>query len=65
MLSLTIKGFLIGKTDFVNMEHVFKKRQKELKKLFGKYYAGVPSHDTFSRIMRIIPEEEKRYALFD
>lgn len=65
LLSLIVIGFLIGKTDFVNMEHVFRKRQKGLKKIFGKYYAGVPSHDTFSRIMRIIPEEEMRYALFD
>lgn len=65
LLSLIVIGFLIGKTDFVNMEHVFRKRQKGLKKIFGKYYAGVPSHDTFSRIMRMIPEEEMRYALFD
>lgn len=65
ILVLIVIGFLIGKTDFVNMEHVFKMRKKQLKKTLGKDYCGIPSHDTFSRTMRMIDEQEMRYALFD
>lgn len=65
ILTLIIIGYLIGKTDFVNMEHVFKLRKKELKKILGKQYMGIPSHDTFSRVMRLIDEKEMRYALLD
>lgn len=51
ILTLNIIGYLMGKTDFVNMEHVFKLRKKELKKILGKQHMGIPSHDTFSRVM--------------
>lgn len=65
ILTLIIIGFLIGKTDFVNMEHVFKLRQNEIKSIFGKKYRGIPSHDTFSRVMRLIEENEMTYAILD
>ncbi|MEG0470250.1 MAG: ISAs1 family transposase [Longicatena sp.] len=57
-------GYLMGKTDFVNMEHVLKLRQDDLRSVI-KPFLGIPSHDTFSRIVRITDEKEVRYALLD
>lgn len=64
VLLLIVIGYLMGKTDFVNMEHILKLRQKELSKVMENF-KGIPSHDTFSRVMRMTDEKEVSYALLD
>lgn len=64
VLSLIIIGFLWGKNDFVNIEHCLKNKKKDLKKIMDITY-GIPSHDTMSRLMRIIKEKEMIYAIMD
>ncbi|MEJ8737495.1 ISAs1 family transposase [Erysipelotrichaceae bacterium HCN-30851] len=62
ILLLTIIGFLIGKTDFTNMVHCLKKQENELKK-YMDLENGIPSHDTFSRIMRKLDNMQMIYAI--
>lgn len=64
ILFLAIVGFLIGKNDFTNMVHCLKKQENELKKNID-LENGIPSHDTFSRIMRIIDNMQMIYAICD
>lgn len=64
ILILIIIGFLMGKNDFVNIEHVLKMKQSELKAMIPGF-KGIPSHDTFSRVTRNIKANEINYALFD
>lgn len=64
ILFLAIVGFLIGKNDFTNMVHCLKKQENELKKYID-LENGIPSHDTFSRIMRIIDNMQMIYAICD
>ena len=64
ILMLAIVGFLMGKTDFTNMVHCLKLQEKELKKhMILKN--GIPSHDTFSRVMRKLNSNELIYAICD
>ncbi|MDO4834478.1 MAG: ISAs1 family transposase, partial [Bacillota bacterium] len=46
-------GALIGYEDFTNMSYYLKKREAELTERFG-LSNGIPSHDTFSAVFRII-----------
>lgn len=64
ILFLAIVGFLIGKNDFANMVHCLKKQENKLKKYID-LENGIPSHDTFSRIMRIIDNMQMIYAICD
>lgn len=64
ILFLAIVGLLIGKNDFANMAHCLKKQENELKKYID-LENGIPSHDTFSRIMRIIDNMQMIYAICD
>ena len=53
VIVLAIYGILCGYTDFSNMAYFFKKKEKELTDEFG-LINGIPSHDTFSLVFRII-----------
>lgn len=64
ILMLTIIGFLMGKTDFVNMVHCFKLQENHLKQRMT-LKNGIPSHDTFSRIMRTIDDDDLIFAITD
>lgn len=64
ILVLIVIGFLIGKTDFVNMAHCLEKERDSLKE-FLVLKNGIPSHDTFSRIMRIIEPQSLMYHVCD
>lgn len=53
VIILAIYGVLIGFVDFANMSYYLKKREKELKE--GLDLAeGVPSHDVFSDVFRLL-----------
>ncbi len=62
ILILALYGVLIGFSDFTNMSYYLKKREAELSKEFG-LSEGVPSHDVFSDIFRVI-DIEKFMQLF-
>lgn len=62
VIVLTIYGVLCGYTDFSNMAYYLKKREKELTDVFG-LLNGIPSHDTFSAVFRVI-DPEKFMELF-
>ena len=53
ILILAIYGVLIGFEDFTNMAYYFKKREDELVKEL-ELSAGIPSHDVFSDVFRVI-----------
>lgn len=53
VLMLALYGVLIGFEDFTNMSYYLKKRETELIRLLG-LRSGVPSHDTFSAVFRVI-----------
>lgn len=55
-------GVLSGFSDFTNMSYYLKKREAELSVEFG-LSEGVPSHDVFSDVFRVI-DIEKFMALF-
>jgi len=57
-------GFLLGKNDFANMAHCLKKEFTNLQK-FIPLKNGIPSHDTFSRVMRIVDPEELIFSICD
>ncbi len=63
-LCLIVIGFLFGKNDFTNIEHVLKLNEKKLKRYFA-LENGIPSHDTMNRIMHIIDEDEMIFAVCD
>lgn len=50
---LALYGVLIGFEDFTNMSYYLKKREAELTKALG-LAAGVPSHDVFSDVFRVL-----------
>ena len=53
VIMLAIYGVLCGFTDFTNMAYYLKKREPELiEKL--ELEAGVPSHDVFSDVFRVL-----------
>lgn len=62
VIILAIYGILCGYTDFSNMAYYLKKREKELSEEFG-LLNGIPSHDTFSALFRII-DSKKFMELF-
>lgn len=62
IIMLALYGVLVGFSDFTNMSYYLKKREQELITEFG-LLEGVPSHDVFSRVFRII-DVEKFMALF-
>ena len=64
ILLLAIIGFLTGKNDFTNMVHCLKKQESELKNYIS-LENGIPSHDTFSRIMRKLDNMQMIYAICD
>lgn len=64
LLTLIIIGFMWGKNDFVNIEQRLIKKKKDLAKIMDLSY-GIPSHDTMTRIMRMIPENEILYAAME
>lgn len=64
ILALTVIGFLLGKTDFVNMEHCLRKEEEGLRR-FLPLKNGIPSHDTFSRVMRILDSQELLFLICD
>lgn len=59
---LVIIGFICGKSDYTNMAHYLKLREKQLKQ-FMELKNGVPSHDTLNRHIAMIDEDELTYAL--
>lgn len=62
ILILAIYGVLIGFEDFTNMAYYLKKREDELIKELD-LSVGVPSHDVFSDVFRVI-DVEKFMELF-
>lgn len=64
ILLLAIIGFLTGKNDFTNMVHCLKKQESDLKNYIS-LENGIPSHDTFSRIMRKLDNMQMIYAICD
>lgn len=59
---LALYGVLVGFHDFTNMSYYLKKRKAELSKEF-ELSEGVPSHNVFSNVFRVI-DIEKFMALF-
>ncbi len=57
VIVLAIYGILCGYNDFANMSYYLKKREPELTKELG-LLNGVPSHDTFSAVFRILDPKE-------
>ena len=53
VIILAIYGTLIGFDDFTNMSYYLKKREEELTAGLG-LAAGVPSHDVFSDVFRML-----------
>ena len=64
ILILTIIGILRGFSDFDNMVDDLKYDEKELSEKLGLKH-GIPSHDTFSRVFRIIDAKEFMKAFID
>lgn len=64
ILILTVIGVLRGHTDFANMVDDLKYDEQELTELLGLEH-GIPSHDTFSRVFRIIDAKEFMHAFID
>ena len=62
IIILALYGTLTGFTDFTNMAYFLKKYEKELTDELG-LENGVPSHDTFSAVFRVI-DVEKFMKLF-
>lgn len=62
IILLALYGVLSGFSDFTNMSYYLKKREAELSVEFG-LSEGVPSHDVFSDVFRVI-DIEKFMALF-
>lgn len=56
IIILALYGVLIGFVDFTNMSYYLKKREKELKEEL-ELAEGVPSHDVFSDVFRILDVE--------
>lgn len=61
---LTIIGILRGHSDFENMVDDLKYDEKELTEKLGLKH-GIPSHDTFSRIFRLIDPKVFMHAFID
>ena len=61
---LTIIGLLRGHSDFDNMVDDLKYDEEELTEKLGLKH-GIPSHDTFSRVFRIIDAREFMHAFID
>lgn len=57
ILILALYGVLTGFSDFTNMSYYLKKRESELSEEFG-LSEGVPSHDVFSDIFKVIDIEK-------
>ena len=53
ILILALYGVLTGFSDFTNMSYFLKKRESELSEEFG-LSEGVPSHDVFSDVFKVI-----------
>ena len=53
VIMLALYGTLMGFEDFTNMAYYLKKRETELVEELG-LENGVPSHDTFSAVFRVI-----------
>ena len=64
ILILTVIGILRGQTDFANMVDDLKYDEEELTELLG-LERGIPSHDTFSRVFRLIDAKEFMHAFID
>lgn len=62
VIVLAIYGILCGFSDFSNMAYFLKKKEKELTAEFG-LLNGIPSHDTFSAVFRVI-DPQKFMELF-
>lgn len=62
IILLALYGVLVGYSDFTNMSYYLKKREAELSMEFG-LSEGVPSHDVFSNVFRVL-DVEKFMALF-
>lgn len=62
IIVLIVVGFLIGKTDYTNMAHCLKMIENDLKKYLS-LKNGIPSHDTFSRVMRSLDNHQLIYAI--
>lgn len=62
IILLALYGVLAGFSDFTNMSYYLKKREAELSAEFG-LSEGVPSHDVFSGVFRVI-DIEKSMSLF-
>lgn len=57
VIILALYGTLIGYNDFTNMSYYLKKREDELIRELG-LKQGVPSHDVFSDVFRLLDMEE-------
>lgn len=64
IIVLIVVRFLLGKTDYTNMAHCLRMAENDLRKyLYLKN--GIPSHDTFSRIARILDSHQLIYVICD
>jgi len=57
VITLAVYGTLCGKRSFTEMEYFLKLREGQLTEVFG-LANGVPSHDVFSRVFRLIDPDE-------
>lgn len=64
IILLIVIGFLLGKRDFANMEHCLNKELENLRK-FLVLKNGIPSHDTFSRMMWLLDSQELIFHICD
>jgi len=64
MIVLIVVGFLLGKTDYTNMAHCLRMIENNLREYLC-LKNGIPSHDTFSRVVRILDSHQLIYAICD
>lgn len=59
-----IIGYALGKKDCVNITHYLSLREAELKKYLS-LENGIPSHDTYSRVMSLLDKDELAVNAYD
>lgn len=62
IIVLIIVGFLLGKTDYVNIAHCLRLKMDELRKYLC-LKNGIPSHDTFSNVTKTLDSKQLIYII--